>query len=49
MILIKDLTKTYKSKNHRVCTALDKVSLALPDTVYSYNRYGSGRHQDNVI
>ena len=45
MILIKDLTKTYKSKNRRVCTALDKVSLALPDTgmVFIIGKSGSGK------
>ena len=45
MILIKDLTKTYKSKNRRVCTALDKVSLKLPDTgmVFIIGKSGSGK------
>ena len=45
MILIRDLTKTYKSKNRRICTALDKVCLALPDSgmVFIIGKSGSGK------
>ena len=45
MILIKDLTKKYKSKNKRVCTALDKVSLTLPDSgmIFIIGKSGSGK------
>ena len=45
MIRIKDLTKKYKSKNKRVCTALDKVSLTLPDSgmIFIIGKSGSGK------
>ena len=45
MILIKDLTKKYKSKNKMVCTALDKVNLALPDSgmIFIIGKSGSGK------
>ena len=45
MIFIKDLTKKYKSKNRRICTALNKVSLTLPDSgmVFIIGKSGSGK------
>lgn len=45
MIFIKELTKKYKSKNRRICTALDKVSLTLPDSgmVFIIGKSGSGK------
>ena len=45
MILIKDLTKKYRSKNRRICTALNKINLALPDTgmIFIIGKSGSGK------
>lgn len=45
MILIKDLTKKYKSKNRRECVALNEVSLTLPDAgiVFIIGKSGSGK------
>lgn len=45
MITIKDLTKTYKSKNRRICTALDKISLTFPDSgmIFIIGKSGSGK------
>ena len=45
MILIKNLTKKYRSKNRRVCLALNRVNLALPDTgmVFIIGKSGSGK------
>ena len=45
MITIKNLTKKYKSKNHRTCVALNQVSLNLPDNgmVFIIGKSGSGK------
>ena len=45
MILIKDLTKKYRSKNRRICTALNKINLTLPDTgmIFIIGKSGSGK------
>ena len=45
MILIKNLTKRYKSKNRRTCTALNNVNLTLPDTgmIFIIGKSGSGK------
>ena len=45
MIFIKNLTKRYKSKNRTVCTALDNVSLTLPDKgmIFIIGKSGSGK------
>ena len=45
MIFIKNLTKKYKAKNRTVCTALDNVSLTLPDKgmVFIIGKSGSGK------
>ena len=45
MIFIKNLTKRYKAKNRTVCTALDNVSLTLPDKgmVFIIGKSGSGK------
>ena len=45
MILIENLTKKYKSKNRRVCVALDRVNLVLPDTgmIFIIGKSGSGK------
>ena len=45
MILIKNLTKKYRSKNRRVCLALNRVNLTLPDTgmVFIIGKSGSGK------
>lgn len=45
MILIKDLTKRYKSKNKKICTALDGIDLVLPDKgmIFVIGKSGSGK------
>ena len=45
MILIKGLTKKYKSKNRRICTALDNINLSLPDSgmIFIIGKSGSGK------
>ena len=45
MIIIENLTKKYKSKNRRTCTALDKVTLTLPDSgmIFIIGKSGSGK------
>lgn len=45
MILIKDLTKKYRSKNRRICTALNEINLTLPDTgmIFIIGKSGSGK------
>ena len=45
MILIKNLTKRYKSKNRRTCNALNNVNLTLPDTgmIFIIGKSGSGK------
>ena len=45
MIIIKNLTKKYHSKNKRTCTALSNVNLAFPDTgmVFIIGKSGSGK------
>ena len=45
MILIENLTKRYKSKNKRICTALDSIDLTLPDSgmVFIIGKSGSGK------
>ncbi len=45
MIIIKDLTKKYRSKNRRICTALNNINLALPDTgmIFIIGKSGSGK------
>ncbi len=45
MIVIQNLTKRYVSKNRRTCTALDKISLTLPDSgmIFIIGKSGSGK------
>ena len=45
MIFIKNLTKKYRSKNKRICTALNKINLTLPDSgmIFVIGKSGSGK------
>ena len=45
MILIQNLTKRYVSKNHKTCTALNGINLALPDKgmIFVIGKSGSGK------
>ena len=45
MIVIENLTKRYKSKNKKICTALDCVNLTLPECgmVFIIGKSGSGK------
>lgn len=45
MIVIENLTKRYKSKNKKICTALDCVDLTLPECgmVFIIGKSGSGK------
>ena len=45
MIVIKNLVKKYRSKNRRICTALNKVNITLPDTgmIFIIGKSGSGK------
>ena len=45
MIIIKNLLKKYRSKNRRICTALNRINLTLPDTgmIFIIGKSGSGK------
>ena len=45
MIIIENLVKKYKSKNRRICVALNEISLTLPDKgmVFVIGKSGSGK------
>ena len=45
MIFIKNLTKKYHSKNKRICTALNRINLTLPDSgmIFVIGKSGSGK------
>ena len=45
MIFIKNLTKKYRSKNKRTCTALNSINLTLPDSgmIFVIGKSGSGK------